>query len=68
MDRMAMGEDDLARIFNCKVLAIKQATTSTEESQKTKNVEVIAAAMDSSTNLDFSQIEIAKLQLLLYSS
>ncbi|XP_038893894.1 uncharacterized protein LOC120082691 isoform X2 [Benincasa hispida] len=60
--KMAMGEDDLARIFNCKVLAIKQASTSAEESHKTKNVEVIAAAMDSSTNMDFSQIEIAKLQ------
>ena len=58
---MAVEEDDIARNFKCKVLAIK---SSTEEPQKTKNVEVIAAAADtsSSTNMDFSQIEIAKLQ------
>ncbi|XP_022137469.1 uncharacterized protein LOC111008906 [Momordica charantia] len=59
--KMAMAQDDIARNFNCKVLAIKQATTSIEESHKSKNVQVIAA-MDSSTNMDFSQIEIAKLQ------
>ncbi|XP_023000727.1 uncharacterized protein LOC111495088 [Cucurbita maxima] len=58
--KMAVEEDDIARNFKCKVLAIK---SSTEESQKTKNVEVIAAAdTGSSTNMDFSQIEIAKLQ------
>ncbi|XP_022923726.1 uncharacterized protein LOC111431346 [Cucurbita moschata] len=62
--KMAVEEDDIARNFKCKVLAIK---SSTEEPQKTKNVEVIAAAAaavdtGSSTNMDFSQIEIAKLQ------
>lgn len=60
-----MAQDDIARNFNCKVLAIKQATTSIEESHKSKNVQVIAA-MDSSTNMDFSQIEIAKLQWVAY--
>lgn len=60
---MAMEEEDLTRIFNCKVLAIKQATnTADQESQKTKNVEVIAATTNVSTNMEFSQIEITKLQ------
>lgn len=57
-----MEEEDLTRIFNCKVLAIKQATNTAEESQKTKSVEVIAATTNGSTNMEFSQIEIAKLQ------
>ncbi|KGN64103.1 uncharacterized protein LOC101206357 [Cucumis sativus] len=60
--KMAMEEEDLTRIFNCKVLAIKQATNTAEESQKTKSVEVIAATTNGSTNMEFSQIEIAKLQ------
>ncbi|XP_059644524.1 uncharacterized protein LOC132286258 [Cornus florida] len=51
--KLAMAHNNIADNFNCKVLAIKQPTPLTART----NVVVV----DGSTNMDFSQIEIANL-------
>ena len=54
--RLAMAHEDIANNLNCRVLAIKQPHPL--PLRKKTNV---VPALDSSTNLDFSQIEIARL-------
>lgn len=53
--RLAMAHNDIANHFNCRVLAIKQPTSAPVET-------ATPVTLDSSTNMDFSQIEISRLQ------
>lgn len=54
--RLAMAHEDIANNLNCRVLAIKQPHPL--PLRKKTN---LVPALDSSTNMDFSQIEIAGL-------
>ncbi|KAL3835108.1 hypothetical protein ACJIZ3_009844 [Penstemon smallii] len=53
--KLAMPEENMTRNLNCKVLAIKEPTTLTSRT--------ISIPLGSSTNMDFSQIEIATLRI-----
>ncbi|XP_016481129.1 uncharacterized protein LOC107802190 [Nicotiana tabacum] len=55
--KMAMAENNIASNLNCKVLAIKQPTSLTTTRKRTISLP------DSSTNMDFSQIEISSLSV-----
>ncbi|KAK4361967.1 hypothetical protein RND71_017208 [Anisodus tanguticus] len=55
--KMAMAHNNIARNFNCKVLAIKQPTQLTTTRRRTS-----ISLPNSSTNMDFSQIEITALR------
>ncbi|XP_016506809.1 uncharacterized protein LOC107824531 isoform X2 [Nicotiana tabacum] len=57
--KMAMAQNNIASNLNCKVLAIKQPTPLTTTRKRTISLP------DSSTNMDFSQIEIASLRTSL---
>ncbi|XP_050238616.1 uncharacterized protein LOC126688085 [Mercurialis annua] len=59
--RLAMAQNDIANNLNCKVLAIKQPPP-VNPPLKTKSAQA-TALLDRSTNMDFSQIEIATLQV-----
>ncbi|CAN4098255.1 unnamed protein product [Withania somnifera] len=52
--RLAMTQNNIANSLNCKVLAIKQPTPPTTTRTRTRTI----SFQDSSTNMDFSQIEI----------
>ncbi|KAJ8553408.1 hypothetical protein K7X08_024086 [Anisodus acutangulus] len=56
--KMAMAHNNIARNFNCKVLAIKQPTQLTTTRRRTS-----ISLPNSSTNMDFSQIEITALSV-----
>ncbi|GKV25111.1 hypothetical protein SLEP1_g34602 [Rubroshorea leprosula] len=56
--RLAIAHNNIASNFNCRVLAVKQPESPL---RKTKSPATLPA-LDSSTNMDFSQIEIAALQ------
>ncbi|KAJ7956569.1 Adenine nucleotide alpha hydrolases-like superfamily protein [Quillaja saponaria] len=56
--KLAMAHTNLAGNFNCRVLAIKQPPDSPSRSMTNS-----AAVLDSSTNMDFSQIDISGLQV-----
>ncbi|XP_075101222.1 uncharacterized protein LOC107791380 [Nicotiana tabacum] len=55
--RLAMTHNHIARNLNCKVVAIKQPTTPMATRTRTISFQ------DSSTNMDFSQIEIDALSV-----
>ncbi|KAJ4713325.1 Adenine nucleotide alpha hydrolases-like superfamily protein [Melia azedarach] len=57
--KLALAHNNIASNFNCRVLAIKQPAASTQLRTQNK----AAPTLDSSTNMDFSQIEIARLQV-----
>ncbi|GLU20273.1 hypothetical protein SLE2022_364820 [Rubroshorea leprosula] len=57
--KLAMAHNNIASNFNCRVLAVKQPESPL---RKTKSPATLPA-LDSSTNMDFSQIEIAALQV-----
>ncbi|KAM3232629.1 hypothetical protein P3L10_017988 [Capsicum annuum] len=52
--RLAMNYNNIASNLNCKVVAIKQPTPPMATSTRTRTI----SFQDSSTNMDFSQIEI----------
>lgn len=54
---MAHSHSSLANNFNCRVLAIKQP-----QADPLRPMLSAVAVLDSSTNLDFSQIDISRLQ------
>ncbi|KAK0588004.1 hypothetical protein LWI29_032683 [Acer saccharum] len=56
LHRLAMAHNNIASNFDCRVLAIKQPTASNLVPLQTQTA-------DSSTNMDFSQIEIASLHV-----
>lgn len=56
--KLAMVNDNIASVFNCKVLAIKQPVSP----PKSYKLSATIPTPDSSTNMDFSQIEISGLQ------
>ncbi|KAF2298833.1 hypothetical protein GH714_028245 [Hevea brasiliensis] len=56
--KLAMAHNNIATILNCKVLAIKQPAAIPAKRTRTTPVVVV----DSSTNMGFSQIEIASLE------
>ncbi|KAK2663567.1 hypothetical protein Ddye_002141 [Dipteronia dyeriana] len=58
LHRLAMAHNNIASNFNCRVLAIKQPTASNLAPLRTQT-----PTPASSTNLDFSQIEIASLHV-----
>ena len=51
--RLAMAHNNIASSFNCRVLAVKSNASSSPDSSSIPN---------SSTNMDFSQIDLAGLQ------
>ncbi|XWS48339.1 hypothetical protein CRYUN_Cryun13aG0067100 [Craigia yunnanensis] len=55
--KLAMAHDNIANNLNCRVLAIKQPKLPTLKTRE------MLPALDSSTNMDFSQIEISGLQV-----
>ncbi|XWS50685.1 hypothetical protein CRYUN_Cryun12cG0107600 [Craigia yunnanensis] len=57
--KLAMAHDNIANSLNCRVLAIKQQEL---PPLRAKTREMLPA-LDSSTNMDFSQIEISGLQV-----
>lgn len=57
--RLAMGHDNIGKNLNCKVLGVKQTPSSPPSRTKTN---VAVPVLDSSTNMDFSQIEIGRLE------
>lgn len=65
-----MANKDVASSLNCRVLAIKQppsspsaaAAAGTKTMTRTTTTSATALVLDCSTNMDFSQIEIANLQ------
>ncbi|XVE58702.1 hypothetical protein DITRI_Ditri04bG0190100 [Diplodiscus trichospermus] len=57
--KLAMAQDNIANSLNCRVLAIKQPELPTPRA-KTREM---LPSIDSSTNMDFSQIEISGLQI-----
>ncbi|KAI9174655.1 hypothetical protein LWI28_020757 [Acer negundo] len=60
LHRLAMAHNNTASNFNCRVLAIKQPTAS---NLATLTLMTQTETADSSTNMDFSQIEIASLHV-----
>ncbi|KAI4335823.1 hypothetical protein L6164_014432 [Bauhinia variegata] len=56
--KLAVAHDNLASCFNCRVLAIKQPQGSPFKSMLSAE-----AVLDSSTNMDFSQIDLSRLQV-----
>ncbi|WRX18783.1 hypothetical protein QQP08_011270 [Theobroma cacao] len=54
-----MAHDSIASSFNCRVLAIKQP----ELVPPRTKTRAMLSGLDSSTNMDFSQIEISGLQV-----
>lgn len=64
MCRWAMSGIDVARNFDCKVMAIKQPSPEQLPPAKVKGHKTspATATSDSLTNFDFSQIEISGLQ------
>lgn len=56
---MAHSHNSISSNFNCRVLAIKQPT---HHGDPLSPMISSAAVLDSSTNLDFSQIDISTLQ------
>ncbi|XP_007036415.2 PREDICTED: uncharacterized protein LOC18604045 isoform X2 [Theobroma cacao] len=57
--KLAMAHDSIASSFNCRVLAIKQP----ELVPPRTKTRAMLSGLDSSTNMDFSQIEISGLQV-----
>ncbi|KAK6921102.1 UspA [Dillenia turbinata] len=57
--KLAMAHNNIANNFNCKVIAMKQPPPSPPPSTAERTT--AAAASISSTNMDFSQVEISKL-------
>lgn len=55
---MAHSHNSIASNFNCRVLAIKQP-----HDEALRPMIPAVAVLDSSTNMDFSQIDISRLQL-----
>jgi len=55
--KLAMAHDNIGNRLNCRVLGVKQAPSSVPSRTKTN----VAPPLDSSTNMDFSQIEIGRL-------
>ncbi|KAL6182944.1 hypothetical protein ACLB2K_044355 [Fragaria x ananassa] len=64
-DRLAMAQgSNIANNFmNCRVLAIKQPPSSPLKINKGSAPTAATPVLDSSTNLDFSQIDVAGLQI-----
>ncbi|PON86533.1 Universal stress protein [Trema orientale] len=59
--KLAMAHSDITKSFSCRVLAIRQPPSSSPSRTKTRRTSTLS--LDSSTNMDFSQIEIAGLRL-----
>ncbi|KAA3459776.1 UspA [Gossypium australe] len=59
--RLALGHDNIASSLSCRVLAIKQPELSPTPPLRAKTRERLPP-LDSSTTMDFSQIEISGLQ------
>jgi hypothetical protein len=55
--KLAMAHENIANNLNCRVFAIKQPPLSPLRTKSN-----VVTVLDSSTNMDFSQIEIAGLQ------
>ncbi|KAG4392448.1 hypothetical protein AAZX31_04G132600 [Glycine max] len=55
---MAHSHNSIASIFNCRVLAIKQSHASS-----VRPMICALSVLDSSTNMDFSQIDVSRLQV-----
>ncbi|MBA0806463.1 hypothetical protein Gohar_005914 [Gossypium harknessii] len=60
--RLALGHDNIANSLSCRVLAIKQPELSTTPPLRAKTSERLPP-LDSSTTMDFSQIEISGLHV-----
>ncbi|KAF1875787.1 hypothetical protein Lal_00006417 [Lupinus albus] len=58
LDRLAMANNNVASYFNCRVFAIKQPPKS-----PLSHVLSAEGVLDSSINMDFSQIDISRLQV-----
>ncbi|KAJ0228969.1 hypothetical protein HA466_0320380 [Hirschfeldia incana] len=64
--RWAVSGIDVARDFNCKVMAIKQPSPEESplpEKAKGRKTSQTTVTLDSLTNFDFSQIDISRLQI-----
>ncbi|XP_038687184.1 uncharacterized protein LOC119986620 isoform X1 [Tripterygium wilfordii] len=60
--RLALTHDNIADSFSCKVLAIKPPITSSLRSRSCSSATMLTT-QGSSTNMDFSLIEIARLEI-----